>query len=128
MVSSFEIRIVCTSISFLFACLGGSLGVFPHLEDFVFKGNCLGVALADLLPLLHQSIDWFESRAREQEIMSEVRSSELETGLSSSGDPVEGDIAVSTPREVKAFYTLKEECGLDAETLGRFRDKFQFPE
>ena len=111
MVSSSEVRIACPSISFLFTRLGGSLGVFPHLEDFVFEGNCLGVALADLLPLLHQSIDWFESRAREQEIMSEVRSSKLETGLSSSGDLVEGDTAVSIPPEVKAFHALEEECG-----------------
>ena len=41
---------------------------------------------------------------------------------------MEGDIAVSTPREVKAFYALDEVCGLDADTVGRFRDKFQFPE
>ena len=60
--------------------------------------------------------------------MSEVRSSELKTGLSSSGDPVVGDIAVSSPREVRAFYALREECGLDADTLGRLRDRFQFPE
>ena len=128
MVSSSEVRIVCPSISFLFVRLGGSLGIFPHLEDFMFEGNCLGVALADLLPLLRQSIDWFGSRVKEQEIMSVVRSSELETGLSSSSDPVEGDTAISTPREVRAFYTLGEECGLDTDTLGRFRDRFQFPE
>ena len=59
--------------------------------------------------------------------MSEVRSSELKTRLSSSGDPVEGDTAVSTPREVKAFYALNEECGMDDNTLGRFKDRFQFP-
>ena len=37
--------------------------------------------------------------------MSEVRSSELETGLSSSDNPVEmeEDTAVSIPREVRAF-------------------------
>ena len=58
--------------------------------------------------------------------MSEVRSSELKTGLSSSDDPVEGDTTVSTPREVKAFHTLEEGCGLDANTLGRFKDRFQF--
>ena len=52
MVSSFEVRIACPSISFLFARLGGSLGVFPHLENFVFKGSSLSVALANLLPLL----------------------------------------------------------------------------
>ena len=31
-------------------------------------------------------------------------------------------------REVRAFYALNEECGLDADTLGRFKDRFQFPE
>ena len=60
--------------------------------------------------------------------MSKVRSSELEIGLSSSGDPVEGDTVVSTPRKVRAFYALNEECGLDDDTLGRFKDRFQFPE
>ena len=56
MVSGFEVRITCLSISFLFVRLGGSLGVFPHLENFFFEGNGLSVALADLLPLLCQSI------------------------------------------------------------------------
>ena len=60
--------------------------------------------------------------------MSKVRSSELETGLSSNGDPVEGDTAMFKPREVRPFYALKEECGLDVDTLGRFKDRFQFPE
>ena len=77
MVSSSEVRIACPSISFLFACLGGSLGVFPHLENFISEGNSLGVVVADLLPLLHQSIDWFWDLVREA--MLEVRSSELET-------------------------------------------------
>ena len=126
MVSSSEVRIACPSISFLFAHLRGSLGVFPHLENFVFEGNSLGVALADLSPLLRQSIDWFESLVKERETMSEVRSSELKTGLSSSDDPVEEDTTVSTPREVKAFHALKKGCGLDANTLGRFKDRFQF--
>ena len=45
---------------------------------------------------------------REREAMSKVRSSELETGLSSSGDPVEGDTAMFKPREVRPFYALKE--------------------
>ena len=62
--------------------------------------------------------------------MSEVRSSELETWLSSSDSPVEmeEDTAVSIPREVRAFQALREACGLDDETLSRFRDRFQFPE
>jgi len=106
MVSSSNVRIVCSSISFLFARLGGSLGVFPHLENFVFEGSSLSATLADLLPLLHQLIDWFENFVRERGRMSEVRSSELETGLSSSDKLVKGDTAVSVPREVRAFHAF----------------------
>ena len=75
-----------------FCAFRGSLGVFPHVENFVFEGNSLGVVLTELCPLLCQSLDWFEGlvREREREIMSEVRSSELDTGLPSSGEPVEG--------------------------------------
>ena len=105
---------------------GDLWGVFPNLENFISEGNSLGVVVADLLPLLLQSIDWFQDFVREA--MSEVRSSELEIGLSSSGDPVEGDTAVSNPCEVRAFYALNKECGLDADTLGRFKDRFQFSE
>ena len=126
MVDSLEVRRACPSISFLFAHLGGSLGVFPYLENFVFEGNCPSVVLGDLLPSLRQSLNWFEGLVR-REVMSEVRSSDLKTGLSSNGDPVEGDTAVSAPREVRAFYALREACGLDAETVNRFKDRFQVP-
>ena len=56
--------------------------------------------------------------------MFEVRSSDLETGLSSSDDPVEGGTAVSTPQEVRAFHAIEEVCGLDGDTLSRFKDRF----
>ena len=112
---------------FPFHVLRGVFGIFPHLQNFVFESNNLGVALVDLLPLLCQLIDWFEGLVKEHKAMSEVRSSELETRLLLSGDLVEGDTAVSTPREVRAFYALEEVCGLDADTLDRFKDRFQFP-
>ena len=67
MVGSSEVSIACPSISFLFACLGGSLGVFSHVENFVFEGNSLGVVLTELCPLLRQSLDWFEGLVRERE-------------------------------------------------------------
>ena len=62
--------------------------------------------------------------------MSEVRLSELETGLSSNDNPVgvEVDTVVSVPWEVRVFHALGEVCGLDDEMLSRFRDRFQFPE
>ena len=59
--------------------------------------------------------------------MFKVRSSELKTGLSSNDDLVEGVIAVSTLREFRAFHALEEVCGLDDNTLSRFKDRFQFP-
>ena len=59
-----------------------------------------------------------------------MRSSELEMRLSSSDDPmeVEEDTVALSPRKVKAFSTLGEECSLDVETLFRFSNRFQFPE
>ena len=82
--------------------------------------------MADLFPLLRQSVDWFEELVGEWRVMSKVTSSELDIGLSSSDDPVEvkEDTVVAGPREVRAFLALGEECGLDAETISRFRDRF----
>ena len=85
---------------------------------------------ADLFPLLRQSVDWFKDLIGKRRVMSEVRSSELEMGLSSSNDlvKVEEDTAASGPQEIKAFHALGEVCGLDVDTLSKFRDRFQFPE
>ena len=67
---------------------------------------------------------------RELGTMSEVRFSELETGLSSSNNPVgvEEDTMVSSLKEVRAFSALGEEYSLDIESLSRFTQRFQFPE
>ena len=131
MVSSSEVRVVCPLVSFLFARLGASLDTsrafLPFVGDFVFEGSGLGVALGELFPVLSQSINWFEGLVVERERMFEVRSSELETRLSSNNDSMQGDTAVSTPREVRAFHALEEVCGLDGDTLSRFKDRFQFP-
>ena len=128
MVSSSEVWVACPSVSFLFDRLGAALGVsgdfFPLVGDYLFEGCGLSVVLGELPPILGQSLAWFEGETRR---MSEVRSSELDTGLSSSGDPVKGDTIISTPRQVRAFYALNEECGLDADKVARFKDRFQFP-
>ena len=126
MVNSSEVRVTCPSVSFFFAHLGASLGTsrasLPLVGNFVFEGNGLGVVLGELFPVLCQSINRFEGLVSERERMSEIRSSELETGLSSSDDPVEkgNDTAASVPREVRAFSALGEDCGLDTKTLSRF--------
>ena len=101
MVSSSEIRVVCPSVSFLFACLGASLDTsrafLPLVGDFVFEGCGLSVVLGELFPVLSQSLNWFEGLVEERVRMSEVRSGELETRLSSNDGLVEGDTTVSSP-------------------------------
>ena len=129
MVSGSEVRAACPSVSFFFTRLGAALGVsgdfLPLVADFIFVGCGLSLVIGELSPILGQSLAWFEGETRR---MAEVRSSELETGLSSSGDSKGGDTAVSTPQVVRTFHALEEVCGLDDETMGRFKDKFQFPE
>ena len=125
MVSNSEVRVACPLVSFFFALLGDALGVSGDFLPLVFTGVGLSVALGELSPILGQSISWFEGEMRR---MSEVRSSELETGLSSSNGPDEGDTAISIPRRFRAFFALEEVCGLDTDTVSRFKDRFQFPE
>ena len=129
MVSGSKVRVICPSVSFFFARLGAALDVsddfLPLVGDFVFAGCGLSVVIGELSPILGQTLAWFEGETRR---MAEVRSSELEMGLSSSGGPEEGDIAISAPRVVRAFHALEEMCGLDKETVSRFKDRFQFPE
>ena len=88
------------------------------------------MVLADLFPLLRQSVDWFEDLVVERIAMLEVRSSELKTGLSSSDDPmeVEADTTAFDPCEIRAFHSLGEVCSQDDETLSKFRGRFQFPD
>ena len=69
---------------------------------------------------------------------SEVRSSDLEIGLLSSGDIVRAEIdtvasvplssqpSVSLPP--RSFHAFKEKCSLGEEAFSRFRDRFQFPD
>ena len=125
MVSGSEVRAACPSVSFFFARLGAALGVsgdfLPLVGDFIFVGCGLSLVIGELSPILGQSLAWFEGETRR---MAEVRSSELETELSSSGDPKGGDTAISAPREVRAFHALEEVCGLDEETVSRFKDRF----
>ena len=121
------------SFPFVFLCMLRGFSRFfcsfgSSIESFVFGGSGLGLALADLLPLLRESVDWFEGIMGEQRVM--LRSSELETRLSSSDDlvEVEEDTTASGLREVRAFNALGEVYGLDSNTLSKFRDRFQFLE
>ena len=86
----------------------------------------MSLVFNDLFPLLRQSVDWFEELVGSRGIMSTMRSSELETGLSSSDDPVEAEVdtVAFSRREVRAFHALGEACALDSDTLSKFRDRF----
>ena len=63
----------------------------------------------------------------------EIRSSDLEMGLSSSGDPIsmEVDIATSKPpssSRPRTLYALEETCNLEEKHIARIRKRFQFLE
>lgn len=89
-----KVRRHCPFVSFLFARLGVFLGSgngCPEVGYFASESGALGSVLADLSPLLRQSLDWFKFvRA----MSAEVRSSELETSLSSSDKAIEVDNAI----------------------------------
>lgn len=128
-------------MSFFCACLGVFLRSFrgrcPPIKGFISVGSNLGLVLVYLYPILRQSLNWFREMFGEERVASKVRSSELETGVSSGDDPieVEGDIAAlvlssshsSRRREIRAFQALKEECTIGEETFTQFRDSFQSP-
>ena len=93
MVDYYDIRCTSPSVAFFFARLGAFIcspsGHCPRVGGFVLGDNSLGLVLGDLYPLLCQSLDWFGSvreALRREHMGSEVRSSDLESGLSSSGD------------------------------------------
>ena len=95
MIDYFDVRCFSPSVSFFFAHLGTFLsssgGGCPQIEGFTFRNSNLGLILVDLYPLLHQSLNWFQSlqgMSVEERMGSEVRSSDLEMGLSSSDDTV----------------------------------------
>ena len=68
MVSGFEVRSICPSVSFFFARLGATLGVFgdflPLVGDFVFADCDLSLVIEELSPILGQSLAWFEGETR----------------------------------------------------------------
>ena len=87
MVSGSKVRATCPFVSFFFARVGAALGVsgnfLPLVGDFIFAGCGLSFVIGELSPILGQSLAWFEGETRR---MAEVRFSELEIGLSSSGN------------------------------------------
>ena len=48
--------------------------------------------------------------------------------VEAKGDTTAFGLSSSGWKEIRPFHALREECALDADTLFRFRDRFQFPE
>ena len=159
MVDYSKIKHTSPSIAFLFARLGAlidcssdPLGALsycssdqnPQIRDFVIGDSGIGLVLGDLYPLLHQSPAWFKSMhgvLRRESMGSELRSSDLERGLSSSvgmaGVGVDTTTSVPSSAPLSShplasatshpFHALKEKCTLKANVFSKFKDRFQFP-
>ena len=145
MVDYSDIRRTSPSIAFFFARLGASLSSpsshYLRIGDFALGDSILGLVFGSLYPLLCQSLDWFRSVRevlRRESIGFEVRSSDLETSLSSSAGTVgvETDTATFVPSSSlpsisaspRSFHAFKEKFFLKEDTFSRFRDIFQFLE
>ena len=118
------VRVDCPSISFLFVCLGCFLEI---VEEVCLKGVSLFVGedcpyrfvLSSLFPLASCSA----RVARSLKMFGEVRSSELEMGLSWF-DNCEIPEVTSPSTTYKAWDI---QCALSKKDEKRIRDRFQFP-
>ena len=115
----------CPSISFLFACLSGLLEVVGRqgLKVRLFMGrDCsFRFALRFLFPLVHRFVGIAQPLMMFGE--GKVRSSELETSLSSSEDCRAFEVTSSS-----TFYKGWDVCCiLRGKDEGRIRCRFQFP-
>ncbi|KAK9988662.1 hypothetical protein SO802_028901 [Lithocarpus litseifolius] len=119
------VRADSPSVSFLFACLGCLLEI---VEGERFKGFSLFVGedcpyrfiLSSLLPLVSRSA----RVARFLKMSREVRSSELETGLSSFDDCEV--LEVTSPSTPNKAWNIQ--CALLERDEKQIRDRFQFPD
>ena len=121
--------LISPSISFFFARLGvfleSSSGQRPPLGLSASWVCALKPVLLELYPLIHQSFIWHHLNNEMVKERVDVRSSELDRGLSSNDNPigVEVDTTTSKPSsssQPKPFHVLKEK------NIRRFRKRFQF--
>ena len=120
MVDYSAVRVDCPSIAFLFSRLGCLLKFFKGeclkwVNLFVGKGYPYRIFLSTLFPLVSHSANVARSLK-----MFEVRSSDLETGLSSFNDRVILE-ATSPSTPYKAWNISRSFTGKDEK---QFRDRF----
>ena len=127
----------CPSISFFFARLGVflkySAGRCPQVGLFVPHTFVLKPVLFFLYPLIWQSLILYHFEMDSIKYRADnVRSSELETGLSSSAETLNKIVDTTVSRLPSStsscpLHTLSESCFLKESHLKGFRKGFQFP-
>ena len=126
----------CPSISFFFArlrvFLEYSAGRRPQMGLFVPHSSALKPVLLFIYPLIRQSLIKYHSEMDSIEYRADdVRSSELETGLSSSVETlskiVDTDSWLPSSSSFRPLHALSESCSLKESHLKGFRKRFQFP-
>ena len=127
------IRMETPSISFFFARLGvfleSSGGCRPHIGLFVPQDcKTFRPVLIGLYPLLRHSLiahhlEMTSIKYRD----SDVRSSELETGLSSSGESSDQDFEFVVSKPPSSSKPSSFSCLLELRHLKSIRKRFQFP-
>ena len=132
------IRQEAPSISFFFARLGAFLefssGHHPQLGLFLPQDyGAFRPVLNTLYPLIHHSLiaNYLGMTAVEYRD-TDVRSSELDTGLSSTSESMDKDfeIVVLKPSSSSSsipFHALSESCSSKQRHLKSIRKRFQFP-
>ena len=127
----------CPSVSFFFARLEVFLEYFlgrrPQVGLFMSRFSILRPILLSLYPLIHQSLIKLHSKmATIEYLVDDVRSSELETGLSSNVESLSKvvDTAASkfpSSSSLCSLHSLLESCSLKERHLNGFRKRFLFP-
>ena len=114
----------CPSVSFFFAQLFGLLRIVGRkhskVGSYVGKNCPYRPVFLFLFPLAHCSLGIYQSLLMSRE--GEVRSSELETGLSSFED--HGILEVTSPSTPHRAWGIC--CSLREKAKKRIRDRFQF--
>ena len=131
-------------ISFFFARLGvfleNSGGQCPQVGLFLPR-NCAAfrLVLLNLYPLIcHSLISYHLEITTMEGKDTEVRSSDLETSLSSSNESIDKDFEIVVSRPLLSskpsstspftpFRALSESCSLEKKHLKSIRKRFQFP-
>ena len=119
------VKVDCPSVAFLFTHLGCLLEVIEGeclkwVSFFMGEDYPHRFVLSSLFPLVSHST----RVAKSLKMSGEVRSSELETGLSSSDDRVSPEVtSPSTP-----YKAWNVPCALSGKDEKWIRDRFQFPD